>query len=150
MTADTPKSSKKRKMIKASLCMKMPLIFRMTARAALLRASVAMFSRNQDRKWMAGCRPITRMYCEKKKPVVITAVDTWVKADEVTSERNISGKWTTEFACAALEKSLPSTANSQRPDRLAIHCVHGEKTEATHVVTGKNHGRTGGKRCLIL
>lgn len=76
MTADTPKSSKKRKMIKASLCMKMPLIFRMTARAALLRASVATFSRNQDRKWMAGCSPITRMYCKKKDLMVITAVDT--------------------------------------------------------------------------
>lgn len=67
MMTDTPKSRRKRKTIQALLYAKMPLIFRIRARAALLMANMAMFSRNQARKWIVGCTPIILMYCQKKR-----------------------------------------------------------------------------------
>ena len=40
---------------------------------------------------MVGCSPIIRMYCEKKEPGVITAVDTQEKGGEVAN-KNTSGE----------------------------------------------------------
>ena len=45
----------------------MPLTLRMRARAALLTVSTATFSRNQARKWTAGCTPIILMYCQHRE-----------------------------------------------------------------------------------
>lgn len=107
MTTDIPKSKRKRKIIKALLCAKMPLVFRMMARAALLTVNTTMFSRNQARKWVIGCTPIIRRYYQKEnKPKVLSTDCNFRKSLDLLERIVLSAVQVFSDATGSLKRSF--------------------------------------------
>jgi hypothetical protein len=92
MITDTPKSRRKRQIMKALLCVKIPLVFRMMARLTLLRISTSWpdsWNQEVDRCMHSHC---PHVQSKEGKLRVIAKIDTWERTGQIMGERRGTGE----------------------------------------------------------